>query len=138
MLALGLLPRLTRGVQPGRHGAGLGVLPLQRLGLLGELRRGRVARLRGRGGQRLADDAEPPLVLGALLVGAPMGGEGPLLRVPVDVSGDLPCGRGVFGGAADGAGLAVDQARGEFRGDALEALFLQVEPAVAGLRGAFA
>ncbi|WP_435851598.1 hypothetical protein, partial [Streptomyces mirabilis] len=41
------------------------------------------------------------------------------------------------GAAAHGAGLAVDETGGEFRGDALKTLFLQIEPVDSGVRRAF-
>ncbi len=109
---------------------------LQFLRLLGELRGGCVARLGGGGGQGLAYGAEAALVLGAMFVGGLVGGQGALLRLAVDVSGDLARGCGVFGGAADGAGLAVVEVRGEFGGDAVEPPFLQPQPLLLGAQGA--
>lgn len=134
MFEFGLGETLAGGVQPGSGGAGLAVLALQFRFLLGESVGRCVARLGGGCGERLAYDTEAAVVLGRLLVGALVDGEGALLRLPVDVSGDLPCGRRVFGGAADGAGISVDESGGEFRGDAVESLFLQVEPASACVR----
>ena len=117
-----------RGVQCRGGFPRLRVLPFQLLGLAGELFGGGVAGFRARGGQRLPCGGEPPLGAGAVVVRLLVAGEGAFLRLAVDVAVDLAGGGGVFGGAADRAGLAVGEAGGEFGGDAVEALFLEVEP----------
>lgn len=131
-LLLGLAQLLGDGMQPGRVPACLLVEPPQLRDLVGELTGRRVPRLGGGSGQCFPYDAQAPLGLGALVLGALVGGEGLFLRRTVDVSGGFACGGGVFGGSTDGAGCVVGEMGGEFGGDAVESLFLEVEPVGAG------
>ncbi|PPS82986.1 hypothetical protein BZZ08_04828 [Streptomyces sp. MH60] len=128
---------LLRGVQAGGGRPRPRVRRLQFLGLLGQPGGGRVPGFRRGGGERLPYGAQVPLGPCAPLVGGLVGGEGALLRVAVDVPGGLAGGGGVLGGAAHRARCAVGEVRGEFGGDAVQPLFLEVEPVGAGLDGVF-
>ncbi|WP_420341305.1 hypothetical protein [Streptomyces thermocarboxydus] len=66
-----------------------------------------------------------------------VGGEGAFLGLAVDVSGD-PAGGAGCSVAPQTAQGAVGEARGEFGGDAAQALLLEVEPVLPGGEGLFA
>ncbi len=133
VLGLGAAQLLVCGVQRGGGPAGVRVQALQLLRLFGELCGGGVAGLGGGGGQRLACHTQAPLPLGAQLLRLLVGGQRLLLRLPVDVPGILACRRGVLGAAAHGTGFAALQLGGQFGGDAVQPLFLDVEPVGPGL-----
>src|SRR5690606_33251394 len=126
---------LLGGVQRRRGVPGPAVLLLQLGEGLGELSGGGVPGLGAGGGQVLAEFRQAAFVAGAAFLGGPVLRQGALLRLAADVAGVLAGGGGVFGGAADGARGALGEVRGEFGGDAVEALFLEVEPVVAGPGG---
>ncbi len=133
---LGAGEGLAGGGEAGGQGPGPAAFDAQLLDCCGEFMGGGLPCGRGGGSQGFAHVGQRALDLGALAVGAPVQGEGGLLGLLVDMAGDLPGGRRVGGGAADGTGLAVGELRGEFGGDVREALLLEGEPVLVRGEGA--
>ncbi len=140
VLALGGGEGLTRRVRRGGESVGLGVFVGQPVYQRTEFGHGGGCggivppSLRRRRRVPFAYESELLLRTGAGLLGGPLGGQGPLLRRPVDMAVAGAGGDRVFGRPADRAGLARDETCGQLGRDAPQAAFAQVEPGFTGVQ----